>query len=137
MFKIWQPVVLDHAFEQVVLGIWQDFILLPLFTKRWTESFPIHSTWVFEHAVASGSAASNSCQPASDRIVAIQSLVWTGLRFTVDFVITSCILYTTHNLTWISQSETFSSVKNYITRHCSSLGTAVSVVAIVIFLVTR
>ncbi len=36
-------------------------------------------------------------------------------RFTVDFVITFCTLYTTHILTWISQPKTFSSVKNQIT----------------------
>ncbi len=42
------------------------------------------------------------------------------------------ILGTIHILTWISQPETFSSVKNWIiTLHCSSLGTAVGVVAIV------
>ncbi len=53
--------------------------VLPPFMKRWTHPFPIHSSWVFEHSVASGSAASNSCQSARDKIATIQSLMWTGL----------------------------------------------------------
>ncbi len=60
--------------------IWQDFIVLPHFMKRRTHSFPIHSSWEFEHAVASGSVAGNSCQTASERIAAIQLLVWTSLK---------------------------------------------------------
>ncbi len=55
----------------------QVFIVLPPpLTERWTQSFPIYSSWVLEHTVASGSDASNSCQSASDRITEIQSLVW-------------------------------------------------------------
>ncbi len=39
--------------------------------------------------------------------------------FTVDFVITFCAPYTVRILKWISLRETFSSVKNWITLHCS------------------
>ncbi len=35
-------------------------------------------------------------------------------RFTVNFVITFCALYTAHILVWISPLETFSSIKNQI-----------------------
>ncbi len=78
-FKIWQPVIsranLDRSFEPVVAGIWQYFIVLSPFVKRWTHFFPIHSSWAFERTVASCSAASNSCQSTSDGITAIQLLV--------------------------------------------------------------
>ncbi len=84
MFKFWQPVAnrnnSNRSFEQVVTGIWQDFIVLLPFMKRWTLSFPIHSSWVFQQAVASDSAASNSCQSVSDKIAVIQPLVWMGLQ---------------------------------------------------------
>ncbi len=46
-------------------------------------------------------------------------------RFTVDFVITFCIPYTTQILVLISQPETFSSIKNWITLCCLFMVTAV------------
>ncbi len=57
-------------------------------------------------------------------------------QFTVDFVITFYVPYTANIFVWISQSKTFSIIKNQITLCCSSSSTAVSVAAIVTFLVT-
>ncbi len=57
-------------------------------------------------------------------------------RFTVDFVMTFCVPCITHILICISQSKTFSGVKNQITLHCLPLGTIVGVAAIIIFLIT-
>ncbi len=55
--------------------------------------------------------------------------------FTVDFLIIFYAPYTTHMLVQISLSETFSKVKNRVTLPRSSLGTAVGVAAVIIFLV--
>ncbi len=50
-----------------------------------------------------------------------------ALQFTVDFVITFCMPYTTHILKWISLSKTLFGVENWITLCCLFLDTAAGV----------